>query len=165
MRTPIRIREAAPDDVADIVTLIAHLGYPVREEALQRTLELLRQTPGHAVLVAETYGVVCGLLVLSAHPSLTLQGGLGVVQELVVRPTQRRREIGESLLHSDSIVRKLVSGIDEEDWQEVEIIGWLYEAYVSERYEAVIGSVRTTLPWSGPRMPSPLRSVAVRISS
>ncbi|HEU5115841.1 MAG TPA: hypothetical protein VFT74_04125, partial [Isosphaeraceae bacterium] len=30
----------------------------------------------------------------------------------------------ESLLHSDSIVRKLVSGIDEEDWQEVEIIGW-----------------------------------------
>src|SRR5882762_9003291 len=95
MRTPIRIREAAPDDVADIVTLIAHLGYPVREEALQRTLELLRQTPGHAVLVAETYGAVCGLLVLSAHPSLTLQGGLGVVQELVVRPTQRRREIGE----------------------------------------------------------------------
>lgn len=47
----------------------------------------------------------------------------------------------ESLLHSDSIVRKLVSGIDEEDWQEVEIIGWLYEAYISERYEAVIGSV------------------------
>jgi len=98
MRTPIRIREAAPDDVADIVTLIAHLGYPVREEALQRTLELLRQTPGHAVLVAEAYGAVCGLLVLSTHPSLTLQGGLGVVQELVVRPTQRRREIGESLL-------------------------------------------------------------------
>ena len=33
----------------------------------------------------------------------------------------------ESLLHSDSIVRKLVSGIDEEDWQEVEVIGWLYQ--------------------------------------
>lgn len=47
----------------------------------------------------------------------------------------------ESLLHSDSIVRKLVSEIDEADWQEVEIIGWLYEAYVSERYEQVIGSV------------------------
>ncbi len=47
----------------------------------------------------------------------------------------------ESLLHCDSIVRKLVSGIDEEDWQEVEIIGWLYEAYISERYEQVIGKV------------------------
>jgi type II restriction/modification system DNA methylase subunit YeeA len=47
----------------------------------------------------------------------------------------------DNLLHSDSIVRKLVNEIDEDDWQEVEIIGWLYEAYVSERYEAVIGKV------------------------
>lgn len=47
----------------------------------------------------------------------------------------------DNLLHSDSIVRNLVNEIDEDDWQEVEIIGWLYEAYVSERYEAVIGSV------------------------
>lgn len=47
----------------------------------------------------------------------------------------------DNLLHSDSIVRNLVNEIDEEDWQEVEIIGWLYEAYVSERYEAVIGKV------------------------
>jgi methyl-accepting chemotaxis protein len=35
-----------------------------------------------------------------------------------------------------------VNEIDEDDWQEVEIIGWLYEAYVSERYEAVSGSDR-----------------------
>ena len=47
----------------------------------------------------------------------------------------------ESLLHSDSIVRKLVSGIDEEDWQEVEIIGWLYQFYTSEKKEQVIGKV------------------------
>jgi hypothetical protein len=47
----------------------------------------------------------------------------------------------ENLLHSDSIIRKLVSEIDEEDWQEVEIIGWLYESYIAERYEAVIGNV------------------------
>ncbi|MGA2703752.1 MAG: BREX-1 system adenine-specific DNA-methyltransferase PglX [Isosphaeraceae bacterium] len=47
----------------------------------------------------------------------------------------------DNLLQTDSIVRTLVAGIDEEDWQEVEIIGWLYEAYISERYEAVIGSV------------------------
>jgi SAM-dependent methyltransferase len=47
----------------------------------------------------------------------------------------------ENLLHSDSLVRKLVTEIGEEDWQEVEIIGWLYEAYISERYEQVIGKV------------------------
>jgi len=47
----------------------------------------------------------------------------------------------ESLLHTDSIIRKLVAEIDEEDWREVEIIGWLYEAYITERYEQVIGKV------------------------
>src|SRR4051812_25403825 len=47
----------------------------------------------------------------------------------------------ESLLHSDSIVRKLASGIDEEDWREVEVIGWLYQFYISEKKDEVIGKV------------------------
>lgn len=47
----------------------------------------------------------------------------------------------ENLLHSDSIVRKLVSEIDEDDWQEVEIIGWLYQFYISEKKDEVIGKV------------------------
>lgn len=47
----------------------------------------------------------------------------------------------DNLLHSDSIIRKLVSEIDEEDWQQIEIIGWLYQFYVSERKDEVIGKV------------------------
>ena len=47
----------------------------------------------------------------------------------------------ETLLHSDSLIRKLVNGIDEEDWQEVEIIGWLYQFYISEKKDQVIGKV------------------------
>jgi len=47
----------------------------------------------------------------------------------------------ESLLHTDSILRKLVTGIEEHDWQEVEILGWIYESYIAEQYEAVIGKV------------------------
>ncbi len=47
----------------------------------------------------------------------------------------------DNLLNTDSVVRKLVNEIDEDDWKEVEIIGWLYEAYISERYQAVIGEV------------------------
>ena len=47
----------------------------------------------------------------------------------------------DNLLHSDSLIRKLVDGIDEEDWREVEIIGWLYQFYISEKKEAVIGKV------------------------
>ncbi|MFH1922092.1 MAG: BREX-1 system adenine-specific DNA-methyltransferase PglX, partial [Planctomycetota bacterium] len=47
----------------------------------------------------------------------------------------------DNLLHSDSLIRKLVSEIDEDDWQEVEIIGWLYQFYISEKKNAVIGKV------------------------
>ena len=47
----------------------------------------------------------------------------------------------DNLLHSDSLVRKLVSEIAEEDWQEVEIIGWLYQFYISEKKDQVTGKV------------------------
>ena len=33
----------------------------------------------------------------------------------------------DNLLHSDTLIRTLVNEIPEEDWQEVEIIGWLYQ--------------------------------------
>src|SRR3984893_5444260 len=47
----------------------------------------------------------------------------------------------DNLLHSDSLVRKLVDGVDEDDWKEVEIIGWLYQFYISEKKDEVIGKV------------------------
>jgi type II restriction/modification system DNA methylase subunit YeeA len=47
----------------------------------------------------------------------------------------------DNLLHSDSLIRKLVGEIDEEDWREVEIIGWLYQFYISEKKDEVIGKV------------------------
>ncbi len=47
----------------------------------------------------------------------------------------------DHLLHSDSLIRNLVNEIPEEDWQEVEIIGWLYQFYISEKKDEVIGKV------------------------
>lgn len=47
----------------------------------------------------------------------------------------------ETLLQSDSIVRKLVNEIDEVEWQEIEIIGWLYQYYISDKKDEVIGKV------------------------
>ncbi len=47
----------------------------------------------------------------------------------------------DNLLHSDSIIRKLVNEIPEEDWNEVEIIGWIYQFYISEKKDQVIGKV------------------------
>ncbi len=48
----------------------------------------------------------------------------------------------EHLLATDSLVRGLVNDIPEEDWKQgVEIIGWLYQFFISERKDEVIGSV------------------------
>jgi hypothetical protein len=44
----------------------------------------------------------------------------------------------ENLLHSDSIIRKLVAASAPEDWQEVEVLGWLYQYYISERKDEVM---------------------------
>ena len=44
----------------------------------------------------------------------------------------------ENLLHSDSVIRQLVAGSDAEDWQEVEVLGWLYQFYISEKKDAVM---------------------------
>ncbi|MEY4507536.1 MAG: hypothetical protein RL297_2114 [Pseudomonadota bacterium] len=47
----------------------------------------------------------------------------------------------DNLLRTDSIVAKLVAGLPEEDWQEIEVIGWLYQFYISEKKDQVIGKV------------------------
>ncbi len=46
-----------------------------------------------------------------------------------------------NLLHTDSLVRQLVESIDESAWDEIEIIGWLYQFYISEKKDQVIGKV------------------------
>ena len=47
----------------------------------------------------------------------------------------------DNLLRTDSVVAKLVNDIDEGDWEQVEIIGWLYQFYISEKKDQVIGKV------------------------
>jgi type II restriction/modification system DNA methylase subunit YeeA len=47
----------------------------------------------------------------------------------------------DNLLQTDSLIRDLVDAIEEEDWQEIEIIGWLYQFYISEKKDQVIGKV------------------------
>lgn len=44
------------------------------------------------------------------------------------------------LLKEDSVIRNLVENIDNNDWQDVEIIGWIYQFYISEKKDEVFGS-------------------------
>ncbi|QDY42816.1 BREX-1 system adenine-specific DNA-methyltransferase PglX [Candidatus Pantoea soli] len=47
----------------------------------------------------------------------------------------------DNLTRTDSILRNLVDDIPPEDWDQVEVIGWLYQFYISEKKDAVIGKV------------------------
>ncbi len=47
----------------------------------------------------------------------------------------------DNLTRTDSILRALVDDIKEEDWAQVEVIGWLYQFYISEKKDQVIGKV------------------------
>lgn len=47
----------------------------------------------------------------------------------------------DNLTKTDSLIRDLVSSIPEEDWNDVQIIGWLYQFYISEKKDQVIGKV------------------------
>lgn len=45
------------------------------------------------------------------------------------------------LIRTDAFWRELVDEIPEPDWQQVEVIGWLYQFYISEKKDQVIGKV------------------------
>ncbi|WP_180047262.1 BREX-1 system adenine-specific DNA-methyltransferase PglX [Acinetobacter sp. YH12117] len=47
----------------------------------------------------------------------------------------------DNLTKTDSLIRDLVTSIPEEDWSDVQIIGWLYQFYISEKKDQVIGKV------------------------
>ncbi|MCY4673138.1 MAG: BREX-1 system adenine-specific DNA-methyltransferase PglX [Bacteroidetes bacterium] len=45
-----------------------------------------------------------------------------------------------NLLRRDSVIHKLVRDVEEDAWDAIEIVGWLYQFYISERKDKVIGS-------------------------
>lgn len=47
----------------------------------------------------------------------------------------------DNLTKTDSLIHALVEAIPEEDWKNIEIIGWLYQFYISDKKEQVIGKV------------------------
>lgn len=47
----------------------------------------------------------------------------------------------DNLTKTDSILKGLVNDIPEEDWEQIEVIGWLYQFYISEHKDAVIGKM------------------------
>jgi len=68
---------------------------------------------------------------------------LNQVMPLLFEPVSDESELllPDNLTKTDSLIRDLVSSTPEEDWSDVQIIGWLYQFYISEKKDQVIGKV------------------------
>jgi hypothetical protein len=60
----------------------------------------------------------------------------------------------EKLLHTDSILKDLNTIIPEDNWKEVEIIGWIYEFYISHRKDEVFANLRKNVKISKENIPA-----------
>ncbi|MDD3888831.1 MAG: BREX-1 system adenine-specific DNA-methyltransferase PglX [Syntrophomonadaceae bacterium] len=60
----------------------------------------------------------------------------------------------DKLLNDDSIIREMVNSIAEEDWQEVEIVGWLYQYYISEKKDEVFAGLKKNIKISKENIPA-----------
>ena len=60
----------------------------------------------------------------------------------------------DNLLFTDSVIRKLVAEIDEHDFKEVEIIGWLYQFYISEKKDEVFADLKKNIKISKENIPA-----------
>ena len=60
----------------------------------------------------------------------------------------------ERLLHTNSIIRDLNGIIDEDDWKEVEVIGWIYQYYVAPRKEKVFKDLKKNIKISKENIPA-----------
>lgn len=67
-----------------------------------------------------------------------LHAAMSFLFETVDDPTELL--LPDNLLNTDSIIRQMVTAIPEEDWKEVEIVGWLYQFYISEKKDELMSA-------------------------
>ncbi|MFJ8416982.1 BREX-1 system adenine-specific DNA-methyltransferase PglX [Bacillus paramycoides] len=82
---------------------------------------------------------------------------LGEIMPMMFETIQDYTELllPDNLLGEGSVVRNLVSMIDEEDWKEqVEIIGWLYQYYISEKKTEVFADLDNNIKISKENIPA-----------
>lgn len=65
-----------------------------------------------------------------------LSAALPFLFERVDDPTELL--LPDNLLNTDSVIRRMTSEIPEDNWKEVEIVGWLYQFYISEKKDELM---------------------------
>lgn len=129
--------ETMPAILADARKGIYHPDFPLRAQERQRIADLLSGSAGSTNPLGEAYVI----LLLSAcdfyaKPIPDLFGAdLGTLNAMrLLAPT--------SLLAQDSILPRIVEGMDEENCKEVEVMGWLYQFYIAERKDEVFAGFK-----------------------
>lgn len=61
----------------------------------------------------------------------------------------------DNLLEEGSVIRKMVEDIEESDWlEEVEIIGWMYQYYISEKKDEVFAALKKNIKITKENIPA-----------
>ncbi|EDT73862.1 BREX-1 system adenine-specific DNA-methyltransferase PglX [Clostridium butyricum] len=61
----------------------------------------------------------------------------------------------DNLLEDSSVIRKMVEDIEESDWlEEVEIIGWMYQYYISEKKDVVFADLKNNVKITKENIPA-----------
>ncbi|MGM8259699.1 BREX-1 system adenine-specific DNA-methyltransferase PglX [Clostridium perfringens] len=61
----------------------------------------------------------------------------------------------DNLLEEGSVIKRMVSDIEEEDWkEEVEIIGWMYQYYISEKKDEVFAGLKKNIKITKENIPA-----------
>jgi len=94
----VYVRRLVRADLGAVTDFIRLLGYPATRDAVAPVLDRFMSEEGHFGAVAISAEEIVGLITVCPRPSLSLQGTLGTIAELVVRPDRRRRGIATRLL-------------------------------------------------------------------
>lgn len=123
-----RTGETMPAILADARRGTFYADFPLRPANKQRVVELLSGSTDSVNPLGEAYVI----LLLSACdyyakpiPALFGSNPSSANAMRLLAPT--------SLLAEDSVLQRIVEGMDEESCKEVEVMGWLYQFYIEER--------------------------------
>jgi GNAT superfamily N-acetyltransferase len=94
----LRVREAEPGDLAAIVDLVGHLGYPSEKSAVAGRLERLAADPRSWVYVAVDGERVVGLASVHVMPVLERDAPTARITAMVVDEAARGSGVGRALL-------------------------------------------------------------------
>jgi ribosomal protein S18 acetylase RimI-like enzyme len=93
----VEIRDAGPDDAAELAELLGQLGYPTEAGAVGRRLERLAASGVDRVFVAVDGGVV-GVVSVHVSRSLEYDGDAAKISAVVVDERRRGTGVGRALI-------------------------------------------------------------------